>query len=316
MPVLLSKHDFIARLNAWAVARRAPAVSGRMLEDWNEEDIFPAAISVTIPGQSNPAWRYGACHYRRALIICRLKRLKINRYSEIRAALWLMGTADFVPVEDLVAEIDRMQRQIVAQISSSFDPGIEGFEGRNAHTLVKQMGAIATVLDIDGIKPSRSLLLDLYQAGRFGRPHQDLAPIIQQRVAELSDHSIFLEQVAIGPLTTVMTGFLSGADEGSNAGIELIREAKIDNLNKARDLVLVFVNNLGLAISFLQSQHFPAGINWGKLASPYLMVARAARFDPRWRITLLLSFLMLEKMGYGLPTPSAVPRFLSYKTIT
>src|SRR6185503_2792478 len=132
MSVRLKKQSFIEQVNRWAIRHNAPTVNARMLEDWNEKAIFPPAVAIQIEPGKVPEWHFGRQHYRRALIICRLKRGGIERYSAIRVVLWLIRMEQLPPIEDLIDEYERVAKQLVAGISSAFDPGISGLVGKKA----------------------------------------------------------------------------------------------------------------------------------------------------------------------------------------
>lgn len=287
MVALLNKFSFIERVNAWALAHNAPTVTARMIEDWNEEAVFPPAVSVSTENKSVPEWRYGHIHYRRALVICRLKRQGIIRYTAIRAMLWLYGMEALPPIEDLAIESARQGKQLVAGISSTFNPSVEGTTGKKADTLIRQMGELSPHLDVEGIRPSKELLLDGYQAGRFGGPHQDIAPFLKQLLLQAFGEEFPIGELKIARITNLMSGLMGSADEIENSGDALIRAASFEALNRARRYVSFFVNSMPQAISLLKSLDILRGQNVDRLIPPFLAVARAAKLAPHWRIVLL-----------------------------
>jgi hypothetical protein len=303
---LLDKPSFIERVNTWAQAHNAPGVTARMLEDWNEEAVFAPALSIPSGDKSAPEWRYGRIHYRRALVICRLKRQGLTRYSAIRATLWLLGMERLPPVEDLAIEWARQSKQLVAGISSTIDPSIEGISGKKTDTLIRQMGELSPHLDVEGIRPSKEFLLDGYQAGRFGGTHQDIIPFVNQFLLRAFGKECQIGELNLAPVTNLMSGLMGSADEIDNSGDALIRAVGSEALNRARRYVTLFVNSTPQGIALLKSLNILNAETIDELSPPFLAVARAAELDPRWRLVMLVLGLKLANMPLGgLPKPLA-----------
>jgi hypothetical protein len=170
----MNRAEFIERVNARAKVRYCQAVTLRMLEDWNEEGLFPTAQASGGGRANQPDWILNSGHYRRALQICRLKSQGVARFTALRAALWLRGVEipPGLPRKDIADEYERLRKDALRRVSSPYIPGYaDPQQRRKEATLLRQFGPLASVLNVALLAIPPEALLDAYRSARFGDPH-------------------------------------------------------------------------------------------------------------------------------------------------
>jgi len=157
---LFKRQEFIDRVNRWAEANHAPGVTDRMLEDWNEESIFPRAIVRPPEFGQPPLWYFNWRYYYRALVICQLKRDGQKRFSELRVTLWFRGIEipGGPPRLDMSSEYERCCNSLLRQINTPYIPTCdENEDSKRVATLLRQMGKVSPLLAISFLKSDGNL---------------------------------------------------------------------------------------------------------------------------------------------------------------
>jgi hypothetical protein len=267
-----------------------------MLEDWNEESVFPAGV-LGVGGNSGiPIWFYNWKHYFRALIICRLKGQGRKRFSEIRVILWFRGIdiPGGPPREDLASEFARCIKNLLRPISSTYEPTCNEDEDKaRATRLRQQLGPQSPLFKNTFLEARDDWMLAGYKEGRFDEPQKIVSDfendILRQLTAELG-----MDRQAV-PEIDRPTGLMAHPDECENGGISLIRNSSDPELNGAREMCRAF-----LALPSLMKSM--GAIGWGdkskivrELSATIPALKNSARVIPAWRLILLVNFLSFQK---------------------
>jgi len=298
LPNLLNRRNFIARVNRWALQHQAPVITERMLQDWNEEGVFQAAFTFHGDGDRTPKWRFDYRHYHRALLICRLKKLGRDRFSELRAILWFRGVEipGGPPRDDLAAEFARAVKALLRPISSTYQPILDGTDDPKAiRRLRKQLGEQHPIFKGTFLEAEDDRIIASYGEGRFGNPQVVLTQFENHVVSEIAAEW-GMDQNAIVPAHWP-GGIMANPAEMENGGIVLIQTATDEQLDAARNIYWLFLRSPSL-INFLEGNGLSGELKLTKeLMGSIPILKKSIQTIPAWSLFLLVNFLAVQKQA-------------------
>jgi hypothetical protein len=286
--MLVDQETFIAKLNKWARRRGMPEISRRMIENWNEEAVFPNAFRLRVPGVQGFAWRYGITHARHAILICSLKKRGYARFALLRFALWLRGNTivRLPPKSDLLAEFARQRNALINPITSAYDPTKAGNRDEyRVAILLRQLGTQAEVFRVPPLELSPNEMENVYAAARYGEPDEEM----NLKLAELA--AVLLPGANLGAASSllhanVFSGVWGTPDEIDNSAIADLERATDSELNGA---LLEYRLMRRSFPSWIQSQVTDEGLR----AAFHTFVE--AQKDLHWQLTSF-TFILLNKL--------------------
>lgn len=312
--MLICRQDFIDRVNRWADAHHAPGLTDRMLEDWNEECVFPAGISILGSNSEVPIRFYNWRHYLHALLICRLKKNGQKRFAQIRIALWFRGLdiAGGVPKDDLAAEYERAIKKLLVPINSTYVPTFDKDENDNRfRRLRKQLGEQSPVFRNTILEARDNWLMAGYLEGRYGEPQKGLRDfenaVLGRVAAEWGMNGGTIPEVSWP------AGLMANPDETVNPGISLLLNSRDEELNAAREIYLAFLA-LPQLMGFMEAAGLGGNLELTRqFCSPIPHLKYSVRQTPAWRLFLLVYFLTFQKQD---PERAKLIRTVNYRVIS
>ncbi len=247
----MTRDELLSGLNDTGAVLGLPPVGPRVLLDWVEERLLDGPVPIGASGDRRQNWVWSDASLVRARKIQIYKCRGLSRMNELAVQLWLDGQ-DLAP--------DLVQKAFASEAA------------RDVNRMRRRMGDFR----YDDAKPSKVELRGLGDLDQtFAAAGLAASDAFYTKIARLSQWSDAKHS------ESPFNGLFGATDEINDATIKLLKLAKLDDINLAREKWRNDVNILRNAAALFRR------LEWKPLARAYYLASRAIQVGEGARLFVL-----------------------------